>query len=241
MLPIFFLTVQYKMPGKKYFKRKRQVRKRGVRTARKSTTLVNRSVLSPIPARYLTKMKYAESFTLTGTGLRTQVMNLNSLFDPNRSGIGHQPYGFDQLCGPAGSALYNRYRVYKVDYVVFVTNDTYNIHYAVLNSNDTPPIGNVSEARENPRCSYGCMNPGGTLKPIKGSITLPSLLGRTKGQYMANPDYAAVYNATPNELALMNIFAQGMNDDVGVSMTHTVNVLLTYHVEFFDPHVLDQS
>lgn len=209
---------------------------------RKKTTLVNKSALAPIPARYITKLKYAESFTLTGTGMRTQQMNLNSLFDPNRSGIGHQPYGFDQLCGPAGSALYNRYRVFKVDYVVTVANDSYNIHYAVLNTNDAaPPIGNVSEARENPRCQYACQNPGGTLKKITGSISLPSLLGRTKAQYMSNPDYQAQYNATPSELAIMNIFAQGLNDDISVSMSHTINLLMVYHVEFFDPHVLDQS
>lgn len=221
---------------------KRLGRKLMRRYRKKKTTLANRSSLAPIPARYITKMKYAESYLLTGAGLRTQQMNLNSLFDPNRSGLGHQPYGFDQLCGPAGTALYNRYRVFKVDYVVVVANDDYNIHYAVLNTNDaSPPIGNVSEARENPRCQYKCQNPGGTLKTITGSISLPSLMGRTKAQYMASDNYQSVYNASPAELAVMNIYAQGLNDDVSVSMTHTVNVLLTYHVEFFDPHVLDQS
>lgn len=232
------------MPGKKTFKRAPRRRYGGKRRggAKRPTTLANRSAIAPIPARYITKMKYAESFVLSGTGLRTQQMNLNSLFDPNRSGLGHQPYGFDQLCGPSGSALYNRYRVFKVDYVVVVANDTYNIHYAVLNSNDaSPPIGSVSEARENPRCQYKCQNPGGTLKQITGSISLPSLMGRTKAQYMASDNYQSQYNTSPSELAIMNIYTQGLNDDVGVSMSHTVNVLLTYHVEFFDPHVLDQS
>ena len=78
-----------------------------------------------------------------------------------------QPYSFDQLCGPSGSALYNRYRVYKVDYVVVVANDVYNIHYAVLNTNDaSPPIGNVSEARENPRCQYACQNTYGAFTNV---------------------------------------------------------------------------
>lgn len=227
----------------KQFKRrgtKRVMKKK--RFAKKSTTLYNSSALAPIPPRFITKMKYAESFVLSGIGMRTQQMNLNSLFDPNRSGLGHQPYGFDQLCGPAGSALYNRYRVYRVDYVLSVANDTYNIHYAVLNTNDaSPPIGNVSEARENPRCKYAVQNPNGTLKVLRGSINLASLMGRTKAQYTASDSYQAVYNATPSELAVMNIFTQGLNDDVGVSMSHTVNLLLTYHVEFFDPHALDQS
>lgn len=224
----------------------RQTRKAGKTYTKaivsKPATLYNSSSIAPIPPRYLTKMKYAESFTLTGAGLRTQQMNLNSLFDPNRSGLGHQPYGFDQLCGPSGAALYNRYRVYRCDYVLTVANDTYNIQYAVLNTNDaSPPIGNVSEARENPRCKYAVQNPGGTLKVMKGSINIASLMGRTKAQYTAADSYQSVYSTSPSELAVMNIFVQGLNDDVSVSMSHTINVLLTYHVELFDPHVLDQS
>lgn len=221
----------------------RQTRKAGKKTyAKKKPTLYNSSSLAPIPPRFVTKMKYAETFTLVGTGMRSQAMNLNSLFDPNRTGTGHQPYGFDQLCGPAGTALYNRYRVYRVDYVLSVANDTYNIQYAVLNTNDTPTIiNNVSEARENPRCKYSVQNPNGTLKVMKGSLNIASLMGRTKAQYTAADSYQSVYNSSPSELALLNILVQGLNDDAGVSMTHSVNLLLTYHVELFDPHVLDQS
>jgi len=212
------------------------------RFARRPTTLTNMSALSPIPARFVTKMKYAEATTVTGFGMQTYRWNLNSLFDPNRTGTGHQPYGMDQLCGPAGSTLYNRYRVYRVDYVLTVSNDDYNIHYAALPANDpTIPINNVSEARENPRCQYAVQNPGGTLKKIKGSISLASLMGRTAAQYAADDTYAAVYNATPSEIAVLNVYAQGLNDDIGTSMSHTINILLTYHVELFDPHVLDQS
>lgn len=215
---------------------RRRVKRRGG-----AQTLVNSSSLSPVPSRFITKMKYAEAVTLSGTGMRTYVWNLNSLFDPNRTGTGHQPYGFDQLCGAPGASLYNRYRVFRCDYVLTVANDDYNIHYAVLPSNEVPPINNVSEARETPRCQYAVQNPGGTLKRITGSVSLPALMGRTKEQYMASPDYSAQYNANPFEMALLNCYSQGLNDDAGVPMSHTFNILLTYHVEFFDPHVLDQS
>lgn len=208
----------------------------------KPTTLVNRSNLAPIPARYITKMKYAEAVTVSGIGLQSYRWRLNSLYDPNFSGGGHQPYGFDQLCGPAGTALYNRYRVFKVDYVLTVANDDYNIHYAVLPSNETvPPINNVSEARENPRCQYAVQNVGGTLKKITGSIYLPALTGRTKDQYMAEENYGGTYNTNPFEVCQFNCYAQGLNDDAGTSMAHTFNLLLVYHAEFYDPHNLDQS
>jgi len=230
------------MPVKKYTKRKRMPMRRRRGGRKGATTLVNMSGLSPVPSRYITKLKYAEAVTVTGIGPQVYQWNLNGLYDPNRTGTGHQPYGYDQLCGPVGTSLYNRYRVFRVDYVLTVANDNYNIHYGVLPSNvATPPITNVSEMRENPRAQYAVQNPGGTLKKIKGTISLPALTGRTKQQYMADDSYQAVFNALPNEVMTLSCYSQGLNDDSGSSMSHTFNILLVYHVEFFDPHVLDQS
>lgn len=227
------------MPGK--FKPKRmQFRRKRTQRKPKSTTLVNASSLSPIPSRFITKSKYCEAVTISGTGVQRYVWNLNSLWDPNRTGVGHQPYAFDQLFGTG--LLYNRYRVFKVDYVVTVANDNYNIHYAVLPSNvDTPPISNVSEARENPRCQYAVQNPGGTLKKITGSVYLPALTGKTKQQYMSDDSYQSLWNSSPSEIMTLNVYSQGLNDDVSVSMSHTVNIALVYHYEAYDPNPLDQS
>ena len=40
-------------------------------------------------------------------GIAKQYMRMNSLFDPDQTGTGHQPYYFDQF-----AALYNRYTVF---------------------------------------------------------------------------------------------------------------------------------
>jgi len=65
------------------------------------------------PDTFSTKVKYADVFTLTGGvgAIGNQVFTVNSLFDPDLSGIGHQPMWFDQICGPQGTAPYGRYRV----------------------------------------------------------------------------------------------------------------------------------
>lgn len=54
------------------------------------------------------KLRYAESININpGAGVAGQyIFSCNSLYDPNVSGTGHQPYGFDQLM-----ALYNHYTV----------------------------------------------------------------------------------------------------------------------------------
>lgn len=49
-----------------------------------------------------------------------QVWRGNSLFDPDLTGAGVQPYGFDQLCAGAGTA-FSRYRVYASKITLYPT------------------------------------------------------------------------------------------------------------------------
>lgn len=221
-----------KFRGKRRAYRKKPMwKKRGQRTA-----LVNTS-LKPVPARFITKMKYAEAVTVSTPGLGIYKWNLNSLWDPNRTGIGHQPYGFDSL-----AALYNRYRVISCKYVLSAISNDANVAYACLPANDTATvITNVSEARENPRAKFAVQNPGGTLKVLKGNVYLPALTGRTKTQYMSADSYQATTDASPTELMVLNVFGQGLNDDPVFNPAITYNILLEYTVEFFDVKNMDQS
>lgn len=60
-----------------------------------------------LPQKVLVKHKYVETFTLTATGVPSSyVFRANSMFDPNLTGVGHQPMYFDQY-----AALYNHYTV----------------------------------------------------------------------------------------------------------------------------------
>lgn len=207
-------------PRRRVFKRKpRQVN-------------VNRA-LTPFAQRYITKMKYSQAFTLSVGNNWTQIMNLNSVFDPDRSGIGHQPYGYDQL-----TPIYNRYRVISCSYVISCYSGGVPIRYGCLPCNETPPINNMSELVENPRSRWAVQFPAGSTTMIKGSVYIPSLVGRTKAQYMADDRYQAQVGQNPGELALLFITAQNMSD---TSSDSTLTVTLNYTVEFFDAHPIDQS
>lgn len=221
--------------SKKYSKSsKKNYRKRV--NKKRSVTLYNTSGLSPLPARYITKHKYAEAVTVSAIGMGTYVWNLNSIWDPNRTGVGHQPYAYDQM-----SNLYNRYRVIGCAYVISAISDGYKIQCCALPSNEPSPITNVSEARENPRAQYITQNPDGTLKVLKGYVSIPKLVGRTTQQYMSDDRYQADIVSSPQELALLQVYTQGLNDDSGVNVSATVNILLEYTVEWFDIKTLDQS
>lgn len=190
------------------------------------------------------KMKYAESLNIVGPalgGLTQYVFNLNSIFDPNRTGFGHQPYGHDTM-----STIYNRYRVIKCNYVISGlaigggTGDSYGI-IAAMPANETAAItGGVAEVQENPRVRYITQAPNDGSKVLRGSVNIASLVGRTSQQYMADDRYQATFGSSPNELAVLNIFAGLLNGN-NEQITTKLNVVLEYTVECFDYKQLAQS
>lgn len=219
--------------AKRYVKKggKRVFKKKGYKKRKQTITNVNKS-LAPIPARYITKMKYSDVAS-TSAGNTSWRFNLNSVFDPNRTGTGHQPYGFDQL-----AALYNRYRVIATSYTITCSSTTAPIRYAVIPCNESKTFGSLSEICENPRSRFMLQNPGGPLRQIHGKTYLPALVGRTKAQYMADDRYQAITSADPAELAVLHIAAATIGDTFqAVDLCITMEFL----VEFFDLNPLAQS
>lgn len=211
---------------------KRTSRYKGIRGKYRNVINNNRA-LAPFPQRFITKMKYSEAYTLTALNAYSQIMRINSIFDPNTTGIGHQPYGFDQL-----SPIYNRYRVISCSYVINAYNGTNPIRFGVLPANDTPPVGGASELCENPRAKFAIQLPNGSTQTITGKVYLPSLTGRNKSQYMADDRYQSEMTTNPLEVAILYITGQSMTDS---SVDILLNVTLEYTVELFDPKAIDQS
>lgn len=69
---------------------------------------------APMPDRFNTSLIYSDTITIdpAAGALGSHLFRLNSLYDPDFTGIGHQPRGFDQMM-----AFYQKYRVYgcKID------------------------------------------------------------------------------------------------------------------------------
>lgn len=86
--------------------KKGRKRTRGRRRRRKIRRL--RHLKTPLPNKLLVKMKYYDTFNLdpAAAAIGTYVFNPTSLFDPNTTGIGHQPRGFDQIM-----SMYTNYTV----------------------------------------------------------------------------------------------------------------------------------
>lgn len=111
------------MPRRKYTKKRRfrgRKRKRRVKKRKK------RSMMARIPRMKIGQktnwkiLTYHEDVVLPATAFpltSAYIFRSNSLFDPNYSGAGHQPMGFDEMM-----ARYSYYRVFQTRIRVTVTN-----------------------------------------------------------------------------------------------------------------------
>lgn len=211
---------------------RRPARKGGKRRGGyKAISTVGKS-LNPIAQRYICKMKYAETVATDGNG--RFVFNLNSIYDPNRTGGGHQPYGHDTF-----QTMYNRYRVISCSYRIIAPKNDATLQLAVQPANEVLTPATAAEVKENPRSRYVTQSPGGQVVSCSGKVYIPSLVGRTKAQYMADDRYQAVFGTDPAELAVLNIITTS-GGDVPLP-ANPLNVELVYTVECFDIKHLAQS
>jgi hypothetical protein len=86
---------------------------------------------TPLPHMLHAKLKYTSYINLSGTvAAGVNVYSANGLYDPDVSGSGHQPRGFDQLI-----PLYDHY---------VVTSSAIHIELISSNSNGVPGVGGVN-------------------------------------------------------------------------------------------------
>jgi len=160
---------------------------------------------SPFASRKHGHMDYVEIVTLTSgnTGLTgtEYVFRLNSLYDPNFTAGGHQPYGFDQF-----NTVYNKYKVTGVSIEVMFVNAAENTMFAIWqisSPGDTRTTNSISPgvAFERPNVAWGVVNSNigeQTQLNFKQYVDIAALSGLTKQQFIDdNQAYASDITTNP--------------------------------------------
>lgn len=210
---------------------------RGRRAA--SRTVVNRGI-SLIAPRYITKLKYSDEFSLSSSAGVPALyqFNLNSLFDPDRTGVGHQPYGFDQI-----AALYDKYRVFSVSWrieaVGATSGDCMRLTVVPADGISFSSLTNRTYIMELPRAITKEQAFGQNKVQFRGRITLPRLSGQTSTEYKGDDTKWALTSASPVDALTLSIF--GCSPGTGVSTTSNIRITLVYRCEFWDPNSVAQS
>jgi len=142
----------------------------------------------------------------TGVGLNPAigaaagyVFNLNSLHDPNTSGVGHQPTGFDQLI-----AIYEQFVVYGVKYRIQVANSETSLE-AIHGITITDQPGTVTDPRqymENGQTQWKCVaaRGGGNISEFSGYVDLAKVHGIKPEEYLEEDVYAGNSATSPTEM-----------------------------------------
>lgn len=239
---------KYKNFAKKAKRTKKGIKRKGAKRykrAKNTATLIAKpsygSIYQPFPPRLFTALTYSQKFTLgqlIGGVPQVQTFRANSLFDPDQSGVGHQPRYFDSLCGPDGStAPYHNYRVHacKVKLTIWQLVESSNAAaglIAIIPRQDT--ASTVDSFDEMSERAYSKTKAVGTYMAkavynMKHYIKNKVLLGHRDLQDV--DECAGTYAASPSEQVLVDIVICAADNATTLGAYFTIQ--LTYFTEFY--------
>lgn len=185
-----------------------------------------------LPDRLVTTLKYCESYTFSGSASpAAQVWAVNSAFDPNFTGAGHQPSYYDTL-----QAVYGRYFVESFKVEVELSNHTSTVSvFGTLNYSDvnvsSSTVETLSEAHYALPFVLAAQSAGGSSKEVK----LPWMSSRQLmgSRYLEGDDnmYALV-SASPGDIAfgILKLSA----DDITTTIVVVAKVKIYMRIIFKD-------
>jgi len=203
--------------------------------------------LQVFPLRLTTSLSYADQFTMYGiNSLDTfgteQVYRLASLYDPDFTGAGHQPYGYDQI-----TPWYQRYQVNSATIKVTFSDpskDGMYIAVMVKNLNDPATLVNstLSQARERPNVWLKPLNNTGEQKQVfTKRLDFAQFMGLTKQQWQNDwSNTSALVTTNPGYTPYLQI---AVCDGTAAATAGNVKVTceIIFHCTFFERATPGQS
>lgn len=205
-----------------------------------NTGAIQPGLLQVFPLRLRTVLPYADQFNMAGTAFSAsfgteQSFRLNSLFDPDFTGTGHQPYGFDQI-----TPWYYRYLVDAVEINLRFSDpqgDGIYVGCFLKSFNDTNTLtgATISQAMERPNVFVQALNnTGSQVVNFKKVVKLHQLLGLTQQQYAnAWPSTAGSPTSNPAFVPYLS-FAIADANASSPALTCKVSIELKYHCTFWE-------
>lgn len=195
---------------------------------------------NPFPPKKNFKLSYCETFNIysgtAGVFGTPQKMNLNSLFDPNNTGGGHQPYGYDQI-----TPLWAKYRVNAVLVYIEFSNPDYDGTVAgvmVQPSTGTGSLVGISPDIIREQSTSWISSPlstsGEQIRKFKQYINLAKLEGLTKAQYNAKDIYVGLVGGSSTPTSMPSLMFATAQDTSTTSAYLSARCEITYYCTFFD-------
>lgn len=182
----------------------------------------------PFPNKQFAIMRYSENITLdaTVTTPSSYVFRANSIFDPNFTGIGHQPYGHDQY-----AAIYKYYRVKKAVITVSSASTGANNVLGVTHRATSTVISDDEHIREmkGTRFTALCNDPASRKVQMVSSLK----------ESMNPSDQTAQFGTNPTDQTYFHVWTapQGAAEPTALALL----VDIVYYVDMWEPIALGVS
>lgn len=184
------------------------------------------------PDRLGVTLKYSQAITLGPAATPSaQVFALNSLFDPDFSGIGHQPSYFDLY-----ATAYARYFVHEVSMEVLLVNDSAEaVYWVAAYSDQNTSANSIEQLAEGKYAITGVLGEAtavSTKRIIMPTLKISQLMGVPDRILEADPNMYSNVGSSPTDIA-WGIFKIASVDGT-TSITCHAKFVLTFRVLFKD-------
>lgn len=196
------------------------------------------SVQVPFPKQLFTKLNYADTKLLLGSGpgvLQYQTYRHNNITDPDQTSTGAQVYYNDQLAPIYGSFCVYGCKIHIEATSAYNCNTPVKILVRCRKSTAVPTDFSLEEERQMSR--YVLLPPNGQqTKTLTMYMSTGAVFGKTKKQILSSPDYEAPTSssstsAISNE-SFWTVVAYPM--DPAFTVAAYINVKLTYYTKFYE-------
>lgn len=228
------------MPKRKYAPRRKFKRRFKRRYYRRKASIA-RSLKAPVPDKAVAKLRYCETLVLNPTvgSIANHVYRSNDCYDPNVTGVGHQPIGFDQWMG-----LYNHFYVkgsrITAEFSANADTAAAGTFVAVmhLNASASDTTTNMELIRERTNTVWKAAGPmtGRSVVKLTKSFSHRKFFRKS----LFDDDFQGSASGPPNEQAFFYVSvypADGTSDSFQVPIQITID----YIVEFRERKALGQS
>lgn len=199
-----------------------------------STNIVRMPTL--LPDRIKTTLRYRQSITYTNsTGFGSNCFSLNSIYDPNVTGGGHQPLGYDQW-----GAFYQQYEVKSSSIKAMILPPSLScpVRFVIYPSTTSTTITDSKTAAEQPYARATVINstvvsPGNTLRHRMS-------VRRLEGRNTASINFTAPFGSSPTLERYWHTIIFSLDDATDISSI-LVDFEILYHTILFNRFNLNES
>lgn len=219
----------YRRKSRRNYRRKTQYRKRGKVNAVIAKGIGNLGDRLFIPLRYTQQV----TLTCTAGALAYQLFSGNSAYDPDYSGAGSQPEGWDQF-----TALFQYYRVHASKIKLDITSKdtssaTQTVNLALVPRNDTNNEATIEAAMCAPFSKHYAANlvNGARNKPLVSKMKTTKIYGLPNKGLKYMDGWQAATTADPVNEWTWAFYCQPVDKSSGSVVT--VMATIIYYVEFY--------